>query len=92
MLSKAQVNKQPSRSETPFLLLLGVQDTLEEAEEHRNASQLREQRLVQQLAQNELDRQALSQVPFRSYQAELLCKEPSLTVLSSKPCLLVPMH
>lgn len=41
-----------------------VQETLAEAEEHRNASQLREQRLAQQLAKNELDRQALSQVPI----------------------------
>lgn len=48
-----------------------VQDTLAEAEEHRNAAQLREQRLAQQLAKNELDRQSLSQVSFRSYQTRL---------------------
>ena len=55
-----------------------VQDTLAEAEEHRNAAQIREQRLTQQLAQNEQDRQTLSQVPVRSHQTKLLCQHPRL--------------
>lgn len=58
-----------------------VQDTLAEAEEHRNAAQLREQHLAQQLAKNELDRQSLSQVSFRSYQTKLLCTRPCPSAL-----------
>lgn len=72
------------RSETRFSMTQNclVQATLAEAEEHRNAAQIREQRLAQQLAQNELDRQSLSQVPFRSHQTKLLCKHPRLLAVS----------